>query len=157
MPYWGGIELPIVVRNTGTAVARDCRYCRRQQFSMDRGETTAPAIAVTWYATGSFRVPVDGASERLVAYATTDECPRVVLDGIPQTAIADSKWEAAIACRDRFGTCFRFRFLDGLNSGVDVWREPILIRRRHAEPPDWTTWLQFPAKVENRAWTARFA
>lgn len=155
-PYWGGVELPILVRNTGSAAARDCRYCRRQHFRMDRGQSQAPAQAVTWYATDAFDLPMDGSERRLTAYATSDSCPSLALTGIHERT-PDGRFEAVLVCRDRFGTCYRFGFVDGGDPVVDSWRASPFDRLRRRAPPEWTGWLQLSARVENRQWTTRLA
>jgi hypothetical protein len=155
-PYWGGVELPILVRNTGRAAARHCRYCRRQQFRMDRGEAHTAATTVTWYATDSFDVATGGVEKQLTAYATTDPCPRLVLMDINGTT-QDRRFEAVLVCRDRFGTFYRFMLVDGQDPAMDMWRESPLDRMFRRKPPEWTQWVQLPDKVESRQWTARFA
>src|SRR5689334_6281945 len=80
-PYWGGLDLPVVVRNTGPLALRDCRYCRRQRFLMDPGGGSSSPAAEVWYATDAFDLPKDGPSRQVMAFATTDACPRVALSG----------------------------------------------------------------------------
>lgn len=157
VPYWGGVRLPVRVRNTGQTAARDCRYCRRQRFTMDRGGSGGRITAVTWYATSSFDVPVDESGKELVAFATTDPCPRLILADIPEAPGWENRFEAALVCRDRFGTFYRFRFADGEDPRVETWTAGLLNGLFPQAAPEWTQWVQMPTHIENREWTARFA
>jgi hypothetical protein len=160
-PYWGGVELPVDVRNVGQAAARDCRYCRRQRFTMDRGPDEPAGSAVAWYCTDSFDLPAGGSSVRHAAYATTDDCARIVLSDVPVPAEQYGRVVAALVCRDRFGVHYRVTAVDGRELTTDRWEEPLLngllprpVRR---EPPEWTAWVKLPARIENRSWTAGFS
>jgi hypothetical protein len=158
-PYWGGIELPVIIRNTGQAAALDCRYCRFQRFSMDRGSEGPPSTALAWYTTDSFEVPTGESGTRQIAYATADACPQVVLSDVVAGEAPNGHLVAALVCRDRFGTCYRFSVVDGGEVKVESWRDQMLshtiVFRR--EKPEWTGWLELPERVDSRLWVARFA
>jgi hypothetical protein len=155
-PYWGGIELPVLIRNTGRAAVRDCRYCRHQRFEMDRGPDDSPAEAVVWYATDSFEVALGESGTRETAFATSDAWPQIVLSDVLTSAAQESRFLAALVCRDRFGTCYRFKIVDGQEIAMDRWSQPLLNGVISRAPPEWTKWLETSGRVENRVWAARF-
>jgi hypothetical protein len=155
-PYWGGIELPVLIRNTGRAAVRDCRYCRHQRFEMDRGPKGSPVEAVVWYATDSFDVALDESGTRQTAFATSDAWPQIVLSDVLTSAAQESRFLAVLVCRDRFGTCYRFKIVDGQEIAMDRWSQPFLNGVIGRAPPRWTKWLEACERIETRVWAASF-
>jgi hypothetical protein len=153
-PYWGGAELPVVVRNIGTSPARECRYCRYQRFTMSG---KPPSAATCWYVTEAFKAPVDGHEQRQTAFATRDACPRIALQDLLGSGETDSSATHAIVCRDRFGTHYRFRLNLGADAQPDVWRWTVMDHLLRRAPPMWTRWAECPRAVETREWSAQFS
>jgi hypothetical protein len=122
---------------------------------MDSGGARSSLSALTWYSTDAFDVAAAGAGTRQIAFATTDPCPRVVLADMLNAA-PEGRFEAALVCRDRFDTFYRFKFVDAQEPLLDTWRARSLDKLLGREAPEWTKWVSLPGRVENREWTSRF-
>lgn len=152
-PYWGAEKLDFAISNSGGAKARNCRYCRLQEFTM-AGPVGRPASFSTrrWYSSDQLEV-APGMKTRSEAALTLSPCPRGILGDIAQPGGNESSYQDAIVCLDSAGTAYRFRCYLGMGHPPDTWSPGLFDRFRGIAPPAWAEWATNPTPVERVQWS----
>ncbi len=152
-PYWGAEKLDFAISNTGGGKARNCRYCRIQEFTM-AGPVGRPASFSIrrWYSSDQLAVP-PGAKTRSQASLTLSPCPRGILGDVLQPRGNESSYQDAIVCLDATGTAYRFRCYLGADGAPDMWSAGLLDRFRGISPPAWAEWAANPVPVDGVRWS----
>jgi hypothetical protein len=152
-PYWGAETLNFAISNIGGRGARNCRYCRLQEFTMAGPDGRPPAFSVRrWYGSERLDVP-SGGQKRAPAVLTLSPCPRGILGDVVAMSGDEIAYHDAIVCQDSAGTMYRFRCHLGTDSAPDVWSPGLLDRFRGVSPPSWAAWVTEPAPVERVRWS----
>jgi hypothetical protein len=152
-PYWGAEKLEFAISNSGGGKARNCRYCRLQEFTM-AGPAGRPAAfsARRWYI--SDRVDVlAGGKTRAHASLTLSLCPRGILGDVVPPSGNESSYQDAIVCQDSTGTNYRFRCYLGTDAPPDVWSVRLFDRFRGVSPPAWADWAADSTPVDGVQWS----
>jgi hypothetical protein len=152
-PYWGAERLDFAISNTGGGKARNCRYCRIQEFTM-AGPAGGPAAfsARRWYSSDRLDVP-PGGQTRSKASLTLSPCPQGVLADVVRPSENESSYQDAIVCQDSTGTSYRFRCYEGPNVAPDVWSAGMFDRFRGVVPPVWVEWAATLSSVDQVRWS----
>jgi hypothetical protein len=151
-PFWGAEQLDLAISNTGGGAARNCRYCRIQDFTM-AGPVGRPASfsARRWYSSDRLDVPPGGRA-RSQARLTLSPCPKEILGDVVLPRGNESSYHDAIVCEDSSGTAYRFRCYLGADSPPDVWSAGLLDRVRGVSRPAWAEWVATAAPVDRVQW-----
>jgi hypothetical protein len=152
-PYWGAEKLEFAISNSGGGGARNCRYCRLQEFTMAGPAGLSPSFSARrWYGSERLNLP-SGAQKRASAALTLSPCPKGILGDVVGESGDETAYQDAIVCQDSVGTAYRFRCYLGPDAAPDVWSAGLLDRFRGLSPPAWAEWAAEPASVERVQWS----
>ena len=152
-PYWGAETLNLAISNSGGRGAKNCRYCRLQEFTMAGPAGRPAAFSVRrWYSSECLDVP-SGGQKRASAVLTLSPSPRGILGDVAAMSRDETGYHDAIVCRDSAGSVYRFRCHLGTDAAPDVWSPGLLDRFRGISPPAWVAWAAEPAPVESVRWS----
>lgn len=152
-PYWGAEKLDFAISNRGGGVARNCRYCRVQEFTMAGPVGRPPSFSARrWYSSDRLHLP-SGGQKRTSAALTLSPCPQGILGDVVSAPGGESAYHDAIVCQDSAGAVYRFRCSLGPDSAPDVWSAGLLDRFRGVSPPAWVEWATKAAAVDRVQWS----
>jgi hypothetical protein len=152
-PSWGAETLNFAMTNSGGGGAKNCRYCRLQEFTMAGADGRPPSFsAQRWYSSDRLTIP-PGVQKRGSAALTVSACPRAVLGDSVAGTQDESAYVDAIVCQDSAGTVYRFHCFLGPGAAPDMWSAGLLDRIRGVSPPAWVEWALRPEPVEPVRWS----
>ena len=152
-PSWGAERLALGISNRGGGTARNCRYCRVQEFSMAGPSGHSPSFSTRrWYISERLTIP-PAAQKRASARLTVSACPQAILSDLVDPGGDEGFCVDAIVCEDTAGALYRFRCGVRGSDPPDRWSAGALDRIRGISAPGWVTGTSTADQVEQVRWS----